>query len=231
MVCFLTGYASCAASASLPAWPAHRKARSAPRAHVRELLCVSQSSKERLRRSRTESSGAAPAIEELAGEARQVRPAGPRADQSQPGSDFSRAKRSGGRPALQLPRASNPRGSLNIHLRPDRVPQKSEFPALVLPSPIRRGLEGARPSSTREHQILAEVQISIFAPTASRSNRKLLIGPCSSLAKRSGGRQALQHPRASNPCGSSISRLPPAFCFCSGSLEICNQPSKCYSKA
>ena len=106
MVCFLTGYASCAASASLPAWLAHLlsavsaasacertalncnktsvfsrvQARSAPRAHVRELLCVPQSSKERLRRSRTESSGAAPAIEELAGEARQVRPAGPRAE-------------------------------------------------------------------------------------------------------------------------------------------------------
>ena len=60
------------------------QARSAPRAHVRELLCVSQSSKEQLRRSRTESSGAAPAIEELAGEARQVRPAGPRADSYQP---------------------------------------------------------------------------------------------------------------------------------------------------
>ena len=51
------------------------QARSAPRAHVRELLCETQSSKERLRRSRTESSAAPPAIEELAGEARQVRPA------------------------------------------------------------------------------------------------------------------------------------------------------------
>ena len=51
------------------------QARSAPRAHVRELLCVSQSSKEQLRRSRTESSAAPPATEELAGEARQVRPA------------------------------------------------------------------------------------------------------------------------------------------------------------
>ena len=149
----------------------------------------------------------------------------------QHGFAFSRARRSGGRQALQLPRASNPRGSLNIHLRPDRVPQKSEFPALVLPSPIRRGLEGVRPSSSPGHQTLAEARISASAPTASRSNRKLLIGPCSSLAKRSGGRQALQHPRASNPCRSSISRLPPAFCFCSGSLEICNQPSKCYSKA
>ncbi len=51
------------------------QARSAPRAHVRELLCGTQSSKEQLRRSRTESSAAPPAIEELAGEARQVRPA------------------------------------------------------------------------------------------------------------------------------------------------------------
>ena len=42
---------------------------------MRELLCGTQSSKERLRRSRTESSAAPPAIEELAGEARQVRPA------------------------------------------------------------------------------------------------------------------------------------------------------------
>ena len=82
----------------------------------------------------------------------------------QHGFAFSRARRSGGRQALQLPRASNPRGSLNIHLRPDRVPQKSEFPALVLPSPIRRGLEGARPSSTREHQILAEVQSPASLP-------------------------------------------------------------------
>ena len=42
---------------------------------MRELLCGTQSSKEQLRRSRTESSAAPPAIEELAGEARQVRPA------------------------------------------------------------------------------------------------------------------------------------------------------------
>ena len=90
-------------SISLRLGPRSCSARSAPRAHVRGLLCVSQSSKERLRRSRTESSGAAPAIEELAGEARQVRPAGPHADKYQPGSDFSRAKRSGGRQALQLP--------------------------------------------------------------------------------------------------------------------------------
>ena len=56
-----------------PSLSAVSEARSAPRAHVRELLCAPQSSKERLRRSRTESSGAAPAIEELPGIARQCK--------------------------------------------------------------------------------------------------------------------------------------------------------------
>ena len=116
--------------------PRSCSARSAPRAHVRELLCETQSSKEQLRRSRTESSGAAPAIEELAGEARQVRPAGPRADKYQSGPDFSPAGRSGGRQALQLPRASNSRGSSISHLPPDRAPQKSEIPVSVPASPI-----------------------------------------------------------------------------------------------
>ena len=133
------------------------QARSAPRAHVRELLCETQSSKEQLRRSRTESSEAPPATEELAGEARQVRPAraacgsvstdfglltgeevwratGPpapasiisarkfsippphrprtaEAGSSHPGTVFAHPKRSGGRPALQLPRATFPHGS------------------------------------------------------------------------------------------------------------------------
>ena len=103
---------------------------------MRGLLCVPQSSKERLRRSRTESSGAAPAIEELAGEARQVRPAGPRADQYQPGSDFSRAKRSGGRPALRLPRATFSHRRSPCRLHTDYALQKSEFPASALSSPI-----------------------------------------------------------------------------------------------
>ena len=138
MVCFLTGYASCAASASLPAWPAHRKARSAPRAHVRELLCVSQSSKERLRRSRTESSGAAPAIEELAGEARQVRPAGPRAEKLATRSSFL----TGGEVwrALGPPVPASIKFSRKFAFRfpSERAPQKSEISALVLPSPIRR---------------------------------------------------------------------------------------------
>ena len=154
------------------------QARRAPRAHVRELLCAPQSSKERLRRSRTESSGAAPAIEELPGEARQVRPdraacgfvstdswpshgrgglEGVRLSSSHifglaaaaclspplptayhrsrnfpPRYRFRLSGRSGGRPALQFPRASNPCGSSNIRLRPDRVPQKLEFLAPVL---------------------------------------------------------------------------------------------------
>ena len=108
-------------SISLQLGPRSCSARSAPRAHVRELLCETQSSKEQLRRSRTESSGAAPAIEELAGEARQVRPAGPRADKYQSGPDFSPAGRSGGRPALQLPRALNSSGSSIFPLSPDRL--------------------------------------------------------------------------------------------------------------
>ena len=74
----------------------------------------------------------------------------------------------------------------------------------VLFSHGRGGLEGVRPSSSREHQILAEVQISTSAPTASRRNRNFPFRyrPPPS-AKRSGGRQALQLPRASNSCGSS----------------------------
>ena len=160
MVCFLTGYASCAASASLPAWPAHRKARSAPRAHVRELLCVSQSSKEQLRRSRTESSGAAPAIEELAGEARQVRPAGPRADQYQPGSDFSRAQEVWRAPGPPAPPSVKFSRRFAFRLPSERAPQKSEISAPVPPYSLRRGLEGVRPSSSPEHQNLAEVQSS-----------------------------------------------------------------------
>ena len=71
---FLTGTSPVNISTRNPAF-SRAQARSAPRAHVRELLCETQSSKEQLRRSRTESSAAPPATEELAGEARQVRPA------------------------------------------------------------------------------------------------------------------------------------------------------------
>ena len=72
--CLLTGTSAACIFPCTPAF-SRAQARSAPRAHVRELLCETQSSKEQLRRSRTESSAAPPATEELAGEARQVRPA------------------------------------------------------------------------------------------------------------------------------------------------------------
>ncbi len=161
-------------------------ARSAPRAHVRELLCETQSSKERLRRSRTESSGAAPAIEELAGGARQVRPAGPRADQYQPGSDFSRAKRSGGRPALRLPRATFSHRRSPCRLHTDYALQKSEIPATVLTSPIRRGPEGDRPSGSHEHQNRAEVPHSASLSTA-HGSRKTKTAPFRNTGR--GGRK------------------------------------------
>ena len=192
MVCFLTGYASCAASASLPAWLAHLlsavsaasacertalncnktsvfsrvQARSAPRAHVRELLCVPQSSKERLRRSRTESSGAAPAIEELAGEARQVRPAGPRADQYQPGSDFSRAQEVWRAPGPPAPTSNIFSQKISLPPPPtDHTQQKSEISVPVSSSSIRRGLEGAWPSGSHDRRFLAEDQPSAPIPT------------------------------------------------------------------
>ena len=153
---FLTGTSPVSISTRNPAF-SRAQARSAPRAHVRELLCETQSSKEQLRRSRTESSEAPPATEELAGEARQVRPAraacgsvstdfglltgeevwratGPPAPASiisarkfsippphrprtaevgisRHGTALAHPGRSGGRPALQLPRATFPHGS------------------------------------------------------------------------------------------------------------------------
>ena len=173
---------------------------------MRELLCVSQSSKEQLRRSRTESSGAAPAIEELPGAARQCK-----------------ARRA----------ACGEAGST------------------IWPSHGRGGLEGARPSSSLDHQTLAEVSHSASLPTASRRSRKFprryrlspseevwratgppvpasIISPrkfsisplsrsrtaevgnshsgtVSAHPKRSGGRPALQLPRALFPRGSSHS--------------------------
>ena len=183
-------------------------ARSAPRAHVRELLCVPQSSKERLRRSRTESSGAAPAIEELAGEARQVRPAGPRADQYQPGSDFSRAKRSGGRPALRLPRAtfSHRRSPCSLHT--DYALQKLEFPASALSSPIEEVWRAAGPPAPTTGKLTAAACISPPLPTTYHRSRKFPIRYRLLPSKRSGGRPALRLPRASKPRGSSAFRLP-----------------------
>ena len=168
-----------------------------------------EGSKERLRRSRTESSGAAPAIEELPGIARQVRPEGPQAEKLATGFGFL----AGG----EVWRAPGPPAPPGI--KPLR---KFEYPPLPRPRPAevgisrpgtdfshsRRGLEGARPSSSPEHQILEEVQISIFAPRPAEVGISRF-GFALAHPKRSGGRPALQHPRASNPCGSSNIHLRP----------------------
>ena len=183
---FLTGTSPVSISTRNPAF-SRAQARSAPRAHVRELLCETQSSKEQLRRSRTESSAAPPATEELAGEARQVRPAraacgsvstdfglltgeevwratGPPAPASniparkfnippphrprtaevgisRHGTALAHPGRSGGRPALQLPRASFPHGS-SVYPPPHstRAPQKLENKNRPVPK-IGRGGE------------------------------------------------------------------------------------------
>ena len=172
---------------------------------MRELLCETQSSKERLRRSRTESSGAAPAIEELAGGARQVRPAGPRADQYQPGSDFSRAKRSGGRPALRLPRATFSHRRSPCRLHTDYAPQKLEFPASALSSPIEEVWRAAGPPAPTTGKLTAAACISPPLPTTYHRSRKFPIRYRLLPSKRSGGRPALRLPRATfshrrSPC-------------------------------
>ena len=188
-----------------------------------------------MRRSRTESSAAPPAIEELAGEARQVRPAraacgsvstdyglltgeevwratGPpapstnnparkfsisppsrprtaEAGNSRPGTVFTQPKRSGGRPALQHPRASFPYGVQLIPPHPDRAPQKQELPASVPSSPIRRGLEGDRPSSTLDQQSRTEVQHIASIPTAHHRSRKFPLRYCLHPSKKGGCRK------------------------------------------
>ena len=192
---------------------------------MRGLLCVPQSSKEQLRRSRTESSGVAPAIEELPGIARQVRPGGPRADSYQPTADFSRAGRSGGRPALQLPRASTPCGSSNIHLRPARVPQKPELLAPVVFSPIEEVWRAPGPPApptiifSRKFEYPppprprpAEAGIARFGTIS--SYRRGLEGVRPSSSPEYHFHTEVQH----------ISLIPPTC------RSICNQLSICYSK-
>ena len=140
------------------------QARSAPRAHVRELLCVPQSSKERLRRSRTESSAAPPATEELAGEARQVRP-----DRAACGSVSTDFRLLTGGEVWRAPGPPAPPGIKSL--------RKLEYPPPPRPRPAeagisrfgtvssyRRGLEGVRPSRSPEHQTLAEVQSIALDP-------------------------------------------------------------------
>ena len=121
--CFLTGPSAARTFHSNQAF-SREQARLAPRAHVRELLCGTQSSKEQLRRSRTESSAAAPATEELAGEARQVRPA--RAACGSVSTDFGASH---GREGLEGARPSgsreqhSPTASQTSRLHPVRAPQ------------------------------------------------------------------------------------------------------------
>ena len=199
-------------------------ARSAPRAHVRELLCGTQSSKERLRRSRTESSGAAPAIEELAGEARQVRPAGPRADQYQPGFVFSRAGRSGGSQALQLPRASNSCGSSTFHLCLDCAPQKSENSAPAPLSPIEEvwresgppappGIKFLRKFNIPPLPRLRPAEVGKFRPGTAFSHRRGLEGVRPSSSP---GHQILaevQHSTSASTAPRRSRKIPPRHRF------------------
>ena len=179
---------------------------------MREPLCVSQSSKEQLRRSRTESSGAAPAIEELPGDARQCkalraacgfvstdfrlltgevvwRASGPPAPpniifsrkfeypppprprttgvgNTRFGTVFSHPKRSGGRPAPPAPPGIKPLRKLEYPPPPRPRPAEAGIARFGTISSYRRGLEGARPSSSPEYHFHTEVQhISLIPPT------------------------------------------------------------------
>ena len=91
----------------------------------------------------------------------------------QPASAFSRAGRSGGSQALQLPRASLSRGSFASRLHLDRALQKSEISAPEPLSLIRRGLEGVRPSSSRDYHFLAAARH--ISPAPDRVPQKLEI--------------------------------------------------------
>ena len=133
---------------------------------MRELLCVLQSSKERLRRSRTESSVAPPATEELAGEARQVRPA--RAACGFVSTDFRLL--AGGEvwsaPGPPAPPGINPLRKFEYPPPPRPRPAEAENFRPGTVSSIRRGQEGARPSSAPEYHFLAEVQHIAAIPFA-----------------------------------------------------------------
>ena len=81
--------------------------------------------------------------------------------------------RSGGSQALQLPRASLSRGSFASRLHLDRALQKSEISAPEPLSLIRRGLEGVRPSSSRDYHFLAAARH--ISPAPDRVPQKLEI--------------------------------------------------------
>ena len=157
---------------------------------MRGLLCVPQSSKEQLRRSRTESSGAAPAIEELPGEARQCKAR--RAACGFVSTDFrllagGEVWRAPGPPAppginplrkFKYPPPPRPRttgvgntrfGTVFSHPNPPSPrprPAEAGIARFGTISSYRRGLEGVRPSSSPEYHFHTEVQhISLIPPT------------------------------------------------------------------
>ena len=89
----------------------------------------------------------------------------------QPASAFSRAGRSGGRPALQLPRPSSPAEVQQAAQRSVRAPQELEIPVAVLFPPIRGGLEGVRPSSSHISRLATAARHIPPLPTALRRSR------------------------------------------------------------
>ena len=173
---FLTGTSAVSISLRNPAF-SREQARSAPRAHVRELLCETQSSKEQLRRSRTESSEAPPATEELAGEARQVRPA--RAACGSVSTDFGlltgeEVWRATGPPA---PASNIPARKFSIP--PPHRPRTAEVGisrhGTALAHPGRS--EGDRPSSTHGIIPARKFRLSSPIPPAHRRSRKTKTAP------------------------------------------------------
>ncbi len=126
-------------------------------------------------------------------------------------SAFSRAGRSGGSQALQLPRASNSCGSSAFRLHSACAQQKSENSVPVLRSPIRGEVWRAPgPPAPSNIKFLRKFRISPpfrLRPAEVGKFRSRLA--FTNSGRRSGGRPALQHPRASNSCGSSAFRLPP----------------------
>ena len=90
------------------------------------------------------------------------------------GTIFAHPGRSGGCPALQHPRALNSCGSSVFRLHPDCGPQKSEISVSVQSSLIRGGLEGARPSSTREQHSRTTSQTYRLHPVRAPQNLPLL---------------------------------------------------------
>ena len=177
---------------------------------MRGLLCVPQSSKERLRRSRTESSGAAPAIEELAGEARQVRPGGPHAEKLATGFGLlsgGEVWRATGPPA---PASIKPLRKFSRRLNaPSGLRRSRNFPLRYYLRPSGEVWRVPGPPAPASIKLLRKFSISPTSRLRATEVGNFRFGTIFAHPGRSGGRPALQHPRALNPCGSSAYRLHP----------------------